>query len=271
MKNLSALYPIWFCDIWGVVHDGYKPFAATCAALSAHREAGGISILVTNSPRTSAGVEQQLNEIGVNRSSYDAIVTSGDVTRTLMVQHGGGKLFHIGPTRDYSIFEGLDIKRVNLEEATAVLCTGLVDEANEKPTDYLPLLRQIKDMGLTLISANPDKIVRKGDHLIYCAGAIADEFQKIGGTVLMAGKPFTPIYDLAMATAEKLHGSPVTKSQVLAIGDGPETDIKGAADYGLPCVLLTGGINSGEDVLAEVQRLVPTAHILRSLPELDWT
>lgn len=271
MKSLSALYPIWFCDIWGVVHDGYQPFVKTCLTLAAHRKAGGLTILVTNSPRTSSGVEKQLDEIGVPRNSYDSIVTSGDVTRTLMVEQGGGKLYHLGPARDVSIFDGLDIQRVELEQATSVVCTGLNDEVNETPADYLSLLHQIKSLGLTFISANPDKIVRKGKDLIYCAGALAEEFQNIGGKVLMAGKPFTPIYDLAVTTSESLRGKSVSKSQILAIGDGPDTDIKGATDYGLPCVLITGGINAEGDVLADVQRRVPHAQIVKSLPELDWT
>ncbi len=271
MKEFSQKYPIWFCDIWGVVHNGYKPFTTTCATLAAHRKNAGIVILVTNSPRTSKGVELQLNDIGVGSACYDAVVTSGDVTRTLMVEHGGGALFHLGPARDYSIYDGLAIKRVELEKAKAVLCTGLFDERKETPADYQKLLHQIKQLDLTMICANPDKVVRKGDALIYCAGALADEHMKIGGRVLMAGKPFTPIYDLALSKAENLRGLPVLKSQVLAIGDGPETDIKGAADYGLPCVLITGGINSGVDVLANVMRVVPSAQIVKSLPELDWT
>ena len=238
--------------------------------MAAHRKAGGIVILVTNSPRTSDGVESQLNEIGVTRESYDAIATSGDVTRTLLLQHGGGKLYHIGPERELSIFDGLDVERVELDSALSVICTGLNDELTETPADYQPLLQQIRLLGLTMISANPDKIVRKGKHLIYCAGAIAEEFQKIGGRVLMAGKPYAPIYDLAVTKAEKLQGTALSKSQILAIGDGPETDIMGAANYGLPCVLILGGINSGDNVLAEVQRLVPNAKILKSLPELDW-
>ena len=270
MKELSSNYPIWFCDIWGVVHDGYKPFATTCSTLAMHRKNGGTVILVTNSPRTSKGVDLQLNEIGVSHESYDAIVTSGDVTRVLMVEHGGTALFHLGPQRDYSIYDGLAIKRVDLEHAKAVLCTGLFDERRETPADYAPLLQQIKQLGLTMICANPDKVVRKGEELIYCAGALAEEFFKIGGKVLMAGKPFAPIYDLAVRKAKKLRETPVLKSQILAIGDGPETDIKGAADYGLPCVLITGGINSGVDVLADVLRVVPSAQIVKSLPELDW-
>jgi HAD superfamily hydrolase (TIGR01459 family) len=271
MKDLSARYPIWFCDIWGVVHNGYKPFATTTQALALHRQAGGTVILVTNSPRTSQGVVKQLADIGVRQDSFDAVVTSGDVTRALMVEQGGGKLFHLGPTRDDSIYDALNVKRVELPEASAVLCTGLFHERTETPSDYLSLLTEMKQRDLTMICANPDKVVRKGDHLIYCAGALAEEFSKLGGLVLMAGKPFTPIYELAVKTAAQLRGPSVSKDQVLAIGDGPETDIKGAADFGLACVLITGGINSGDNILAEVKRVVPQAQIIRALPELDWT
>jgi HAD superfamily hydrolase (TIGR01459 family) len=270
MKNLSASYPVWLCDIWGVVHDGYKPFAKTCATLENHRRHGGTVILVTNSPRTSKGVDLQLQQIGVSNQAYDAVVTSGDVTRTLMVEQGGGKLFHLGPKRDSSIFTGLDLKQVELPEATAVLCTGLFDEAHEAPKDYLGLLTEIKNRNLVFICANPDKVVRKGPDLIYCAGALAQEFLQLGGKVLMAGKPFTPIYELALQVAGKLRSSALTKGQILAIGDGPETDIKGAADFGLACVLITGGINSGDDVRKTVQEAVPNARILADMPELDW-
>ncbi len=270
MKKLSALYPVWFCDIWGVVHDGMKPFSSTCATLAKHRKQGGVVILVTNSPRISQGVEKQLQQIGVDHDAYDTVVTSGDVTRTLMMQHGGGKLFHLGPKRDTSIFSGLDIKQVDLPEATAVLCTGLFDETKETPGDYLELLTDIKNRNLPFICANPDKMVRIGKELVYCAGALAEEFSKLCGLVLMAGKPFKPIYDLALHTAIKLQGSTLSKDQILAIGDGPETDIKGAADFGLSCVLITGGVNSGDDVRSAVEIAVPNARILADMPELDW-
>jgi HAD superfamily hydrolase (TIGR01459 family) len=271
MKQLSDQYRVWFCDIWGVVHNGYHPFLSTTNALAKHRENGGTVILVTNSPRTSQGVVKQLHEIGVARESFDAVVTSGDVTRTLMLEHGGGKLFHLGPARDYSIYDGLAVQRVELQDAHAVLCTGLFDELNETPADYVPMLKDIKQRDLNMICANPDKVVRKGDLLIYCAGALAEEFSRLGGKVEMAGKPFTPIYDLAVKIAGQLRNLTVSKDQILAIGDGPETDIKGAADYGLACVLITGGINSAENIVADVKRAAPGARILQSVPELDWT
>jgi HAD superfamily hydrolase (TIGR01459 family) len=271
LKSLSTSHPVWFVDIWGVVHNGFTPFTHTTDVLARHRENGGVVILVTNSPRTSAGVEKQLAEIGVSHKSFDAIVTSGDVTRTLILQHGGGQIFHLGPSRDYSIYEGLNVKCVELSNAKSVLCTGLFDELKEIPHDYVPLLISIKQLNLPMICANPDKVVRKGERLLYCAGALAEEFTKIGGKVLMAGKPFTPIYALAVKTAEDILGKALDKSYILAIGDGPETDIKGAANFGLSCVLITGGINEGKDLYGTVQRLVPHANILRAIPELDWT
>ena len=271
MKALSSSHPVWFCDIWGVVHDGFKPFARTVAVLEHHRKAGGTVILVTNAPRPAVEIAKHLHSIGVSQQAYDAIVSSGDVTRSLMVAQGGGKLYHLGPAYDRSIFEGLAVERVELESATSVLCTGLMEERRENPQDYLPLLENMKRRNLTMICANPDKVVRKGQHLIYCAGALAELYTNMDGRVLMAGKPYAPIYELALGTAAKLRGHSITKNQILAIGDGPETDIRGAVDFDLACVFITGGINSGENVSGEVARNFPTARILRSMVELDWT
>jgi HAD superfamily hydrolase (TIGR01459 family) len=274
MQELSRRYPVWFCDIWGVVHDGHTPTAPTTSTLSRHRAGGGIVILVTNSPRSSIGVEQQIAAIGVPRETHDAIVTSGDVTRTLIEEHGGGHIFHLGPERDHSIFEGLDVRRVPLEEARAVLCTGLFDDRNETPDDYRALLARIKTRNLEMICANPDKIVRIGSRILYCAGSLAEAYAALGGTVLMAGKPHEPIYDLALRKAEAIAGRKVSRHEILAIGDGPDTDIRGAADFGLDAVLVADGITSAEcglDALTRiVEKRVPNARIVKAVETLDW-
>ena len=274
MREFSGRYPVWFCDIWGVVHDGLKPVPATVEVLSRHRANGGTVILVTNSPRSNIGVEQQLRAIGVAPESHDAIVTSGDVTRDLMVHHGGGKVFHLGPGRDLSIFAGLDIARVALEEAKAVLCTGLFDDEKDKLEDYAPLFGEMRQRGLTMICANPDKIVRKGSRILYCAGALAERYAAVGGTVLMAGKPYRPIYELALAEAERIRGKRIDSGSLLAIGDGPETDIKGAADFGIDAILVADGITDASQGLAAaeaaVRAIVPGARIVATLAELAW-
>lgn len=274
MQRWSEAYPVWFCDIWGVLHNGVRPFPVTVNALKRHRARGGKVILVTNSPRSSAGVERQLMEIGVDPASHDRIVTSGDVTQALMIAHGGGRVFHLGPARDHSIYTGTGVAQVPLGQANAVLCTGLFDDLNDRLEDYDTLLDDMKESGLAMICANPDKIVRKGDRILYCAGKLAELYAARGGSVLMAGKPFSPIYDLAFAEARKLAGRPVEKGQVLAIGDGPETDIRGAADYGLDAVLVADGITDAAQGLdaaeAEVLRAVPNARIVATVHDLAW-
>ena len=274
MQRFSETYPVWFCDIWGVLHNGVTPFPVTVATLKRHRARGGKVILVTNSPRSSAGVERQLLEIGVDPESHDRIVTSGDVTQALMTAHGGGKVFHLGPARDHSIYAGTGVARVPLDEAKAVLCTGLFDDVNDRLEDYDALLSEMRSRGLAMICANPDKIVKKGDRILYCAGKLAELYAALGGTVLMAGKPFSPIYDLAFAEARRLAGRTVDRAEVLAIGDGPETDIRGAADYGLDAVLVADGVTDAaqglDAVEAEVRRAVPDARIVATVHDLAW-
>ena len=201
MRSLSERYPVWFCDVWGVVHNGHVPFAASVSTLARHRANGGTVILVTNSPRSRQGVEIQLREIGVAPESHDLVVTSGDVTRDLIVKRGGGQLFHLGPARDHSILDGLDVALTTLDQARSVLCTGLFDDTKDTLESYDALLADMAGRALPMICANPDKIVRSGDRILYCAGSLAERYAARGGKVLMAGKPFPPIYDLAMAEA----------------------------------------------------------------------
>ena len=274
MKNLSADYPVWLCDIWGVVHNGLTCYEAAAHALSQHRKQGGIVVLVTNAPRTSRGVIQQLNHIGVPLQSYDRVVTSGDVTQTLVIEHAKGKVYHLGPARDLSIFEDQAVERVSLQEAHAVLCTGLAHDDMETPDDYADALARMKSLNLPMICANPDKMVRKGNRLLYCAGALAEKYSEIGGHVLMAGKPYEPIYNLALQKAGAISGREIERSNVLAIGDGPETDIKGAADNGFDVVLIADGVTDASDgldaTLARVQVIVPHAKIVKILHHLVW-
>jgi HAD superfamily hydrolase (TIGR01459 family) len=275
MKEFSQLYPVWFCDVWGVLHDGYSAFPEATRALALHRKNGGTVVLLTNSPRSAKGVAGQLTALGVMPDCYDAIVTSGDVTQDLLRQHAKGKVHHMGPARDLSILDGQAIARVPLAETKTVLVTGLFDDETETPADYADRLAEIKAHDAMMICANPDKIVRKGNRILFCAGALGEAYQAIGGEVLMAGKPFKPIYDLAMATATRVAGHAIDKTQVLAIGDGPETDIKGAADFGITAVLIADGITDAADgldaVAARVTAAVPHARLVATLPALAWS
>ncbi|HEY8248753.1 MAG TPA: TIGR01459 family HAD-type hydrolase [Hyphomicrobium sp.] len=240
---LAAGTSAWLVDIWGVIHNGVKPFMDACAACSRYREGGGIVVLVSNSPRPNDSVATQLNGIGVPRSSWDAIVTSGDVARTLIRHYSGRPILHIGPERDLTTLAGLDVKRVGAGEAEAIICTGLFDDERETPDDYAATLQQCQARGLPMICANPDVMVERGGRMIYCAGAIARAYEAQGGTVDYAGKPYAPIYDLTFAILNRLKAGSADKAQLLAIGDGIGTDIAGAGAAGVRSVFVASGVH----------------------------
>ncbi|QIG49138.1 TIGR01459 family HAD-type hydrolase [Nordella sp. HKS 07] len=273
MKDLSARYPIWLCDIWGVVHNGVAHFPPAVEALKAHRGQGGFVTLLTNAPRSAAKVAGHLAQLGVTREHYDLIVTSGDVTHELMKPYDGHRIYYLGPDRDLGVLDDLRLERSSPEEAEVVLCVGLVHDDRETPDDYSALLERMARRNLPMVCANPDKVVRRGSRLIYCAGALAERYAALGGKVVMAGKPYRPIYDLALARVASERGVN-DKRSFLAIGDGPETDIKGAADFGLDMVLIAGGISEEgidpQKLEAEIRAIVPDAHIVRTLPFLSW-
>ena len=252
LRDLAPSYDVILCDVWGVIHNGKQHFAPACAALKRFREGGGVVVLVTNAPRPFPPILEQLDRLGVPRDTFDDIVTSGDVTLALVAAHGEAPLHHIGPERDKALFSiltnlhGVNPPRVPLAEASYVVCTGLFDEYSEKLEDYDARLASMKARDLEFISANPDIVVHVGDRELWCSGAIAERYEKLGGRVLQAGKPFTPIYERAMDLAAKLRGARVEKSRVLAIGDGMRTDIAGAARFGVDALFIAAGIHRGD-------------------------
>jgi HAD superfamily hydrolase (TIGR01459 family) len=234
----------WLVDIWGVMHNGVRPFADACDACARFREQGGLVLLLSNSPRPREAVAAQLDGIGVPRSSWDVIVSSGDVARSLIAAHSGQPVVHIGPERDLPIFAGLNVERVSPDRAQAVVCTGLFHDDRETPDDYGELLAECARRALPMICANPDLTVERGGHIIYCAGALARAYEALGGEVAYAGKPYLPIYELAFETIKALKPGRVERSRIIAIGDGVHTDIAGAAAAGLRSVFVASGVHA---------------------------
>jgi HAD superfamily hydrolase (TIGR01459 family) len=201
---LAPGYDVLLCDVWGVVHNGVAAFPEACDALAAFRGAGGTVILITNAPRASPAVQGILDRLGVPHGAYDAIMSSGDVTRGIVASRPHERVFHLGPERDHSIFAGLDVSFAPADAADYVVCSGLFDDARETPDDYGALLAAMRARSLFMVCANPDIVVERGDELVYCAGAIADAYAALGGEVLYCGKPHAPIYQAALAKAAPL-------------------------------------------------------------------
>lgn len=243
LDDIVGRYGAIFCDVWGVLHNGETAFSAAAAALSAARARGVAVILITNAPRPHPGVIAQLAAIGVPADAWDRVVTSGDVTRELIAE-GPRKIFHLGPDRDLTIYDGLDVEIVEEFEADAVVSTGFFDDETETPEDYADMLRRFRSRDLPFICANPDIVVERGDRLIWCAGALGRDYAQLGGRTLISGKPHRPIYEAASAAAAEVLGRPVPAADVLAIGDGILTDVKGAAMYGIDVLYVSAGIHA---------------------------
>lgn len=246
ISTIAADYDVLLCDIWGVVHNGVVAFPHACDALMRLRARGTTVVFITNAPRPSEVVARQLERLHVPREAYDAIVSSGDVTRAVIGQRAGQSLFHMGPQRDHSIFTGLNVKFAALESADYVVCSGLDDDDSETPDDYRARLETMLARKLFMVCGNPDVVVERGDKLVYCAGSIADLYATMGGEVLYAGKPYRPIYEMALAKAEAAAGRKAALKRVLAVGDSVRTDLKGAHTAGVDFLFVTSGIHAEE-------------------------
>ena len=244
---LQGRYDALLCDIWGVVHDGKRALAPAVAALRAFRASGPV-VLITNAPRPRADVALLLDTMGAPRDAYDIIVTSGDVTIALIAQRIGESVHHLGPARDLGLFDeaermaGRAPRLVAMEAADYVLCTGLIDDAVETPADYAERLAAMARRKLPMVCANPDIIVHRGHEIVYCAGALARDYEALGGEILWIGKPHRPIYQAAFAAAGALRPG-LERRRILAIGDAIATDVQGAEHFGLDALFIAGGIH----------------------------
>jgi HAD superfamily hydrolase (TIGR01459 family) len=242
LSQLTDQYDALFCDVWGVIRDGRALLPEAVEALIRYRRQGGVVCLVSNSPRRGYDLIEQLRKMGFPDDACDAVVTSGDAIHEELAKRGRGPALRIGTMFDTSLYDGLELEFVDsIEDAAFISCTGPDDYWNGKPEDYRDLLARALDRKLDLVCANPDIVVQAEDQLIYCAGAIARLYREIGGTSLVAGKPHRPIYRLAEHALLEM-GRPTERDRILAIGDGPETDLEGAGRFGIDAFFIADGI-----------------------------
>ena len=248
LSQAAPRYDAILCDVWGVVHNGREAFPQACAALARYGAERGPVVLISNAPRPAAALYGQIDGVGVPRAAWSDYVTSGDVTRALLSERAAlGAAWKVGPPRDDALYEGLDLAFAKgPEDAAFISCTSAFDDENDEPESYRPAFQLAAERGLELICANPDRMVQKGDKLIWCAGALAEVYESLGGKVIMAGKPFAPIYRRGMDALAPLLGRAPDPARVLCIGDGAHTDVRGAAEQGLDCLFLWGGVHAAD-------------------------
>jgi HAD superfamily hydrolase (TIGR01459 family) len=242
-------------------------------------ETGGHVVLITNAPRPAKYVAEMLTNMGVPEEAYDSIVSSGDVTREVLEAQGSKTLLHIGPDRDQPLYHNLEATFTSVDEdAEAISCTGFRDDETETPDDYRERLEKLAARNLLMICANPDIVVERGDRLVWCAGALARLYEDLGGEVAILGKPHAPIYEAGLRRLAEHTGSDIAKEDVLAIGDGLPTDIRGAVSQDIDVLFITAGIHASDFGPSEA----PEEHLIRkrlieeglraraAIPRLSW-
>ncbi len=252
LAQVAHRYDAVLCDVWGVIHNGRASFPDACEALARFQRERGPVVLISNSPRPAGDVKDQLRALGVPGAAWSGFVTSGDATRGELIARAPGPAWAVGPARDAPLYAGTGIAYAETpEEAAFVSCTGLFDDEVETPEHFRARLQTCAARGLVMICANPDRVVQRGDRLIYCAGALADLYAELGGEVVMAGKPCAPIYALARREVERLAGRAVDDGRILAIGDGVATDVKGANREALALLFIGDGVHAAELLSAD--------------------
>lgn len=245
-SDIADQFDAVLCDVWGVIHNGKRLYDGVKAPLVQFKQAGKPVILLTNAPRPPQDVKIQVGGMGLDTDCYDDIVTSGYVTQTLIDDLGDKPIFHLGPERDRSLLQKQLGQLTALEEAKAVVCTGLFDDTYETPDHYNEMLSDIAERQLPFITANPDLVVDRNGTMIYCAGALAKRLSELGGKPILSGKPYSAVYEKSLEVIAEQAGKDIPKEKILCIGDGLMTDVKGALDNDFPCLFVFGGIHKAD-------------------------
>ncbi len=246
-RDLLQNYDVLFCDVWGVIHDGFVAYPGAMRALTAFRRQGGTVVLVSNAPVPAARVSRMLMDKKADPQSWDAIVSSGAIALEHVAEKAYSAVHVIGPQdRDAAFMEKLTAKIVPLKEAQAIVCTGLNDDETETVADYAAVLEEGRDLGLPFVCANPDLVVDVGGRHYVCAGALGEAYAALGGEVYWAGKPHPSAYRTAYRHAQAIRQAQVPIARILAIGDAIRTDLKAAEGAGIDALFVAAGIHRAE-------------------------
>ncbi len=235
LSEIYSFYDTFVIDLWGVMHNGISLHDKAIEAVDKLLKESKKIVFLSNAPRPSEKVREFLKKLKMEEKYLKNIITSGEAAMHAINENRFGKLFyHLGPSRDESIFYKIKDNKTKLENSDFILCTGLLDEHEDDLNFYKSFLKN--SISKKLICTNPDLTVHRGQQEEYCAGSIAQVFESLGGKVVYFGKPYKEIYSLCFNNKEK----------VLAIGDNLRTDIKGANNLNIDSIFISNGVHRYE-------------------------
>jgi HAD superfamily hydrolase (TIGR01459 family) len=243
---LAERYDGYVLDLWGVVHNGKRLYPGVPEALAQLKARGKRIVFLTNAPRRAWFIGEMLDGMALDRALYDGIMSSGEITWRMLKERShpffaplGRRAFHIGPEKDLSVIEdGVAEPVADPAGADFLLNTGPDPErGSADPAPYRPALEAAAAHRLPMVCVNPDRFVMVGEDRLICAGALADIYLELGGSVFEVGKPDPAVYDPVMELLDLSD-----RRRVLAIGDTPHTDLAGAAAAGMDALWAMTGL-----------------------------
>ena len=246
INEIINLYDNYIIDQWGVMHDGSFGYEHAIDAISLLNKNNKSLFIISNSSKRSKSSYENLSNLGFDQKSFLKIVTSGEMIWQLLNKKFSKyskkkNCYHI---YDETKEDGIDFRKglnfnfvQKIDEADLILaCTPFI---KLQPIDYVPLLEIAIDKNLEMYCANPDHetVSSKINENIFCMGAIAEIYKKMGGNVIIKGKPDISIY---IETTKHTH---LDKKRTLAIGDSLFHDIKGANNFKIDSILVQSGIH----------------------------
>ncbi len=253
MKKLNSIldiidsYDNFILDQWGVMHDGKTGYKHAIDAVRYLENKNKKLFIISNSSKRKKSSQDRLSKLGFNKNSFINLLTSGEmIWQTIHQEYFNfldkKKCFHIC---DISKEDGLDFRKglnltytENIAESELILaCTPFPDM---HAIDYIPILDKAKENKLIMYCANPDfeTVEKKNNQNIFCMGVIAEIYKKMGGEVIIKGKPDISIY---IKSTESLD---INKKRTIAIGDSLFHDIKGANNFTIDSILVKSGIHN---------------------------
>ena len=265
LNHLSEIhddYDTFVIDLWGVMHNGIILHQKAIEAIDQLKKNSKKLVFLSNAPRPSVKVVDFLMSLNMDKKYLSCVITSGEAAMHAINKNKFGKKFyHLGPQRDFSVFEKVKENKTSIDNCDFILCTGLFDEHEDDLNFYKKFLKS--HISKKLVCTNPDLIVHRGNKEEYCAGYIAKIFEDLGGVTVYYGKPYKEIYEMCFDENEK----------VLAIGDNLRTDIRGANNLNKDCLLISDGVHRSEfKNNDELQELLKTYKVKANYyqKELKW-
>lgn len=243
--TLAPQFDAFLIDQFGVLLDGTGAYPQASETLAALAQMGKKVVLLSNSGKRAAPNVARLTRLGFERTSYKTVLSSGEAAYAEISARIGTDIASDAAVwvhardGDLSSVDGLALSQVeSAGMADLLIIAG--SRADEFSLDqYRDWLAPAAKRKVPAFCTNPDMKMMTPAGQTFGAGAIAQLYEGLGGTVEWVGKPFELIYRVAYDVL----GCP-DRTRVLCIGDSPAHDIKGGQGAGFATALVRTGLHA---------------------------